>query len=90
MGTSTSYVILPLQLMVVCYHERPTEARVNGDNSATPAILLLQLGIENAFCPALRDDTDGLERITVIRLKRSFLLLRKRNFKDLIRKSEQV
>jgi len=28
--------------------------------------LLLQLGTENAFCPALRDDTDGLERITVI------------------------
>jgi hypothetical protein len=52
--------------------------------------LLLQLGTENAFCPALRDDTDGLARITVIQLMRSFLLLRKQNFKDLIRKSEQV
>jgi hypothetical protein len=28
--------------------------------------LLLQLGNENAFCPALRDDSDGLDRITVI------------------------
>jgi hypothetical protein len=24
--------------------------------------LLLQLGTENAFCPTLRDETDGLER----------------------------
>jgi len=52
--------------------------------------LLLQLGTENAFCPTLRDDTEGLERITVIQLTRSFLLLRIPNFKDLIRKSEQV
>lgn len=52
--------------------------------------LLLKLGTENAFCPALRDDTDGLERITVIQLMRSFLLLWKPNFKELIRKSEQV
>jgi hypothetical protein len=52
--------------------------------------LLLQLGTENAFCPALRDDIDGLERITVIQLMRSFLLLWKLNFKDLIRKSEKV
>jgi len=52
--------------------------------------LLLQLGTENAFCPTLHDGTDGLERTTVIQLMKSFLLLRKPNFKDLIRKSEQV
>jgi hypothetical protein len=50
---------------------------------------LLQVGTENAFGPALRGDTDGLERITVIQMVRSFLLLRIPNFKDLIRKSEQ-
>ena len=43
MGASTSCVILPLQLTVVCYHERQPEARVNGDNTATPAIKEISL-----------------------------------------------
>jgi hypothetical protein len=81
--------------MVACYHERQPETQLMAiitlhQQSKKIHNLLLKLRTENAFCPALRDDADGLERITVIQLMRSFLLLRKPNFKDLICRSEQV